>query len=83
MTTIIRDEGQPHQSEDPRLHVRIEEDLRARIADGRLRPGQAAPSIAELRRAYGCCRQTAARPLQRLVEEGLLVRYPGLGYYVR
>ena len=83
MTTITRDESRPHPSEDPRLHVRIEEDLRVMIADGRLRSRQAAPSIAELRRVYGCCRQTAARPLQRLVADGLLIRYPGLGYYVR
>lgn len=83
MTTISRGEHPPLHSEDPRLHVRIEEDLRAEIADGRLRPGLPVPSITALSEEYGCCRQTASRPLQRLVAEGLLVRYPGLGYYVR
>ena len=68
---------------DPRLHVRIEADLRARISAGKLKPGMPLPTIHELRETYGCCRQTAARPLQRMLDAGLLIRYPGLGYYVR
>ena len=82
MTTItaFSERLTPH---DPRLHVRIEADLRSKIAAGKLRPGQALPTIHELRETYGCCRQTAARPLQRMLDAGLLIRYPGLGYYVR
>ncbi len=82
MTTITALSGRLSPN-DPRLHVRIEADLRAKIAAGKFKPGQALPTIHELREAYGCCRQTAARPLQRMLDAGLLIRYPGLGYYVR
>ena len=82
MTTIIAS-GERLASRDPRLHVRIEADIRSKIAAGKLRPGQALPTIHQLRETYGCCRQTAARPLQRMLDAGLLIRYPGLGYYVR
>jgi DNA-binding GntR family transcriptional regulator len=82
VTTIIAS-GERLTLHDPRLHVRIEADLRSKIAAGRLRPGQALPTIHQLRQTYGCCRQTAARPLQRMLDAGLLIRYPGLGYYVR
>jgi len=78
--TVFGERLAPH---DPRLHVRIEADLRSKISAGKLRPGQALPTIHELRETYGCCRQTAARPLQRMLDAGLLIRYPGLGYYVR
>lgn len=82
MTTITTLSGRLSPN-DPRLHVRIEADLRSKIAAGKLKPGQALPTIHELRETYGCCRQTAARPLQRMLNAGLLIRYPGLGYYVR
>jgi DNA-binding GntR family transcriptional regulator len=31
---------------------------------------------------YGTARQTAAKALRLLSEEGILARYPGFGYYV-
>ncbi len=31
---------------------------------------------------YGHARQTCSKALGVLVKEGLLIRYPGLGYYV-
>jgi DNA-binding GntR family transcriptional regulator len=40
------------------------------------------PSITTLSQEYGHARQTCAKALHVLEEEGLLARIPGLGYYV-
>ena len=56
--------------------------LRKAIADGTYPPGTATPSITTLSQEYGHARQTCSKALGVLVKEGLLVRYPGLGYYV-
>jgi GntR family transcriptional regulator len=56
--------------------------LRKAIADGTYPPGTATPSITTLTQEYGHARQTCSKALGLLVKEGLLIRYPGLGYYV-
>jgi GntR family transcriptional regulator len=56
--------------------------LRKAIADGTYPPGTATPSITTLSQEYGHARQTCAKALGILVKEGILIRYPGLGYYV-
>ena len=56
--------------------------LRKAIADGKYPPGTATPSITTLCQEYGHARQTCSKALGVLVKEGLLIRYPGLGYYV-
>jgi GntR family transcriptional regulator len=56
--------------------------LRKAIAAGTYPPGTATPSITTLSQEYGHARQTCSKALGVLVKEGLLVRYPGLGYYV-
>ena len=56
--------------------------LRQAIADGTYPPGTPTPSITTLSQQYGHARQTCAKALRMLVDEGLLIRYPGLGYYV-
>jgi DNA-binding GntR family transcriptional regulator len=69
--------------EDPRVYIRISEDLRKQIADGTLEAGQKAPSIDELRKQYDVgARFTVAKALHILEESNLLVRIPGHGYYV-
>jgi DNA-binding GntR family transcriptional regulator len=67
---------------DPRAYVRLASELRKAIADGKYAPGKPTPSITTLSQQYGHARQTCAKAMKVLVAEGLLVRYPGLGYYV-
>jgi GntR family transcriptional regulator len=62
--------------------MRLAFDLRKAIADGKYLPGTPTPSIKTLSQDYGHARQTCSKALNVLVEEGLLIRYPGLGYYV-
>lgn len=67
---------------DPRAYIRLAAELRQDIALGKLKPGKPTPSITTLSQQYGHARQTCAKALRLLVSEGLLTRYPGLGYYV-
>jgi DNA-binding transcriptional MocR family regulator len=50
--------------------------VRAQVADGTLRPGQAAPSGAALASLTGFCALTCRKALQALVSEGVLVPGP-------
>jgi DNA-binding GntR family transcriptional regulator len=56
--------------------------LRKAIMAGQYPPGTATPSITTLSQDYGHARQTCSKAFGVLVKEGLLIRYPGLGYYV-
>ena len=67
---------------DPRAYVRLAARLRREIAEGKLAPGMPTPSITTLSQEYGHARQTCAKALRTLEDEGLLTRTPGLGYYV-
>ncbi len=67
---------------DPRAYIQLAGILRKAIAAGKYPPGTATPSITTLSQEYGHARQTCSKALGVLVKEGLLIRYPGLGYYV-
>jgi DNA-binding GntR family transcriptional regulator len=67
---------------DPRRYRQMASEIRALITSGKIAPGAPAPTISELSASYHAARQTCAKALQLLVEEGLLIRYPGAGYYV-
>jgi DNA-binding GntR family transcriptional regulator len=68
---------------DPRKYIRLAAELRRRIQDGTLRPGDPAPSITALAAERGgWARQTVAKAFQILEGEGLLIRVRGLGYFV-
>lgn len=74
--------GRHGQVEDPRAYVRLAGLLREDIESGALAPGQPAPSITTLAQEHGLARQTVAKAFGLLLDEGLVVRVPGLGYYV-
>jgi DNA-binding GntR family transcriptional regulator len=56
--------------------------LREDIEAGEYAPGQRLPSIAYLMQEYGIARDTAAKALRILVDEGLAVVSQGMGTYV-
>ena len=62
--------------------MRLAARLRKQIADGTLEQGMPTPSITSLCQELGHARQTCAKALRILEDEGLLTRYPGLGYFV-
>jgi DNA-binding GntR family transcriptional regulator len=67
---------------DPRAYIRLTQRLRKQIAEGELLPGDATPSITELAEEHGHARHTCSKALRLLVDEGVVHRVPGLGYYV-
>jgi hypothetical protein len=68
--------------QDPRAYRRLAAAAREQISSGALRPGQPLPSITELVREHGHARVTCSKAYRVLEAEGLVTRYPGLGYYV-
>lgn len=64
-------------------HAVIHEELARAIADGRYAVGDRLPTEAELVHLYKASRPTITRVMQRLVQEGLVVRRTGAGTFVR
>ncbi|WP_043630224.1 TetR/AcrR family transcriptional regulator C-terminal domain-containing protein [Nonomuraea candida] len=62
---------------------RVVAELRRRIAEGRLRPGDRVPSTRQIVRDFGVAMATASRALALLRAEGLIVTTPGSGSVVR
>jgi GntR family histidine utilization transcriptional repressor len=65
----------------PRFSV-IREHIESRIEGGHWPPGTRVPSENELGQSFGVSRMTARRALDKLSEDGLLVRTQGLGTFV-
>ncbi len=56
--------------------------IKARIAAGAWKPGDAVPSEAALMQQFGVSRMTVNRAMQELVQEGLVMRIQGSGTFV-
>ena len=69
MTTAERNAALPK-------YLRVAAAIRRQIEDGTLRPGQPAPSGAELSRAFGFSTLTCRKALRALIADGLLVPGP-------
>lgn len=65
------------------LYHQIANDLRRRIASGAWPAGTQMPGEEELTQIYGVSRITVRQALAILVQEGLVVRHPGRGSFVR
>jgi DNA-binding GntR family transcriptional regulator len=64
------------------LYFQIAENLKQAIEDGTLKPGQRLDNELDLTERLGVCRPTVRQAVQRLVEQGLVVRRRGLGTVV-
>ncbi|MFI7705784.1 TetR/AcrR family transcriptional regulator C-terminal domain-containing protein [Nonomuraea sp. NPDC049480] len=63
-------------------YARIAGDIKRRIADGRLRPGDRVPSTRQLARDWDVALATAAKALTVLAQEGVVVAEPRVGTVV-
>ncbi|MDX3101372.1 TetR/AcrR family transcriptional regulator C-terminal domain-containing protein [Nonomuraea angiospora] len=63
-------------------YAEIVADIKRRIADGRLRPGDRVPSTRQLARDRGVALATAAKALALLAQEGVVVAEPRVGTVV-
>ena len=67
---------------DPRIYVRIASAVRTRIEAGDFDSQGKIPSVRTLMQEYGVAYDTAQHAVRTLEAEGLVLRYPGRGYYV-
>jgi DNA-binding GntR family transcriptional regulator len=67
-------------SEPP--YLRIAADLRRRIGDGELLPGEQIPSLDRICAQYDVSRATAQKAVRVLISEGLVVSKPRWGVFV-
>jgi DNA-binding GntR family transcriptional regulator len=64
------------------LYFQIAENLKAAITDGTLKPGERLDNELDLTEKLGVSRPTVRQAVQRLVDQGLVVRRRGLGTVV-
>ena len=76
---LVRDEATKPRTRSENIAA----NLRHQIEDGRLQPGDALPSEAQLSRRYGVSRSTARTALITLETAGLVTCVHGKGRYVR
>jgi GntR family transcriptional regulator len=63
-------------------YKRVAADLRQKIMDGVMLPGEQVPPVPQLIETYGVSRNTALRALGVLRDEGLITVEPGWGAFV-
>ncbi|MFJ2646351.1 GntR family transcriptional regulator [Streptomyces sp. NPDC087420] len=66
----------------PPPYLRIVADIRRRVADGELAPGDRVPSTRQIAREWGVAAATATKALARLGREGLVEARPRVGTVV-
>ena len=66
----------------PLKYRQLTAEIRGWLDKGTFLPGDPVPSISALSADRGWARQTCARALRQLADEGLLTLYPGAGYHV-
>ena len=71
-----------HDPRDPRIYLRMAGKLRAQIEAGEFDSDGTIPSLRTLMQEYGVAYDTAQHAVHTLEAEGLVLRYPGRGYYV-
>jgi DNA-binding GntR family transcriptional regulator len=63
-------------------YLRVAAELREKIANGELLPGEQVPSLDRLAETYQISRTTARRAVQVLMDEELVVSRPRWGIFV-
>ncbi|MST34102.1 GntR family transcriptional regulator, partial [Acidimicrobiaceae bacterium USS-CC1] len=76
------DGGPIDRSSPVPLYFQIAENLRAAVAEGRLRPGDRLDNELDLCARLGVSRPTVRQAIQTLVQDGMVVRRRGLGTVV-
>jgi GntR family transcriptional regulator len=64
-------------------YLQLADELRQKILDGTLAPGDKLPSATDLTRQFDVSRQVAVMALRELHHSGLIVGHPGKGTFVR
>ena len=63
-------------------YLRVAAELREKIANGELLPGEQVPSLDRLAETNSISRTTARRAIQVLMDEGLVISRPRWGVFV-
>ncbi len=63
-------------------YLRVAAELREKIANGELLPGEQVPSLDRLAETISISRTTARRAIQVLMDEGLVISRPRWGVFV-
>ena len=63
-------------------YLRVAAELREKIANGELLPGEQVPSLDRLAESNSISRTTARRAIQVLMDEGLVISRPRWGVFV-
>jgi DNA-binding GntR family transcriptional regulator len=64
-------------------YLRVSADLRRKIREGELLPGEQLPSLDRISADYGISRATAQKAVRVLIDEGLAVSRPRWGVFVK
>lgn len=81
MSSVLKNIGPEWDSSTP-LYIQLANNLRELIFDGEMETGDALPSERRLTEITGASRVTVRKAIDRLIDEGLLLRRQGAGTYI-